>query len=526
MKRIYQLPAALANQIAAGEVIERPASVVKELLENTWDAQASLVTIDIGYGGLNAIKISDNGMGILADDLPLAIAPHATSKIRQLDDLYAIDSMGFRGEALASIASIAKVTISSKPATQAHAMQLRLQDGHIEVHPCARSEGTTVEVLDIFYNAPVRKRFLKSEKLEFQAIETIVKRFALSAQTMEILLKHNDKQILHLPAASNEKAMLARVNKLLGSGFSKEALRLDFEKAGLHLQGWLSGPQDQRSQNDRVWVYINKRMVKDKLIHHAIRQAYEGLLYPGRFPSCLLYLTIDTKEVDVNVHPTKHEVRFQQPRLVHDFLRAALSSALEPYQTAAPVWQASRVTEKTYSAPPLSNSVKDSVPWVTLDAHYALLWLDKVAYVVDVLALRKDYLWHQLNAATAPLAKRRLLLPQRLEQTATLLSLQPWLSQAGLEILCEGGSCLLQSIPQLLPNLDCRKLFAAIEARAPDSYPALLQLLCQSHSFDMAELDVFAKQELENWLRMRLAEGKTAFCRKLAAEDCHNYVYG
>ncbi len=197
--RIQQLPPLVANQIAAGEVIERPASVVKELLENALDAKADAITIEIGYGGLNQIKISDNGVGIIAEDLPLAIAAHATSKIKVLNDLYAIDSMGFRGEALASITSIAKVTISSKPAEQGTAMMLRVQGAQTVISPCARTQGTTIEVTDLFFNAPVRKRFLKSEKLEFQAIETVVKRFALSAPNISLTLKHNGKQVLLLP---------------------------------------------------------------------------------------------------------------------------------------------------------------------------------------------------------------------------------------------------------------------------------------------------------------------------------------
>lgn len=326
--RIHQLPSAIANQIAAGEVIERPASVVKELLENSLDAGASSISIEIGYGGLNQIKISDNGTGIVAEDLPLAIAAHATSKITRLDDLYAIDSMGFRGEALASIASVAKITISSKPAAQEHAMMLRMQGADYSISPCARSNGTSIDVVDIFFNAPVRKRFLKSEKLEFQAIETVVKRFALSAPDVALTLKHNGKEVLTLPPAHGERGQLMRVSKIFGSSFMRDAIYLEAETGNMRLSGWLSGPDFQRSQNDRQWVYINQRMVKDKLINHALKQAYDGLLHPGRFPACLLYFTINTAEVDVNVHPTKHEVRFQQPRLVHDFFTSHMQRAL------------------------------------------------------------------------------------------------------------------------------------------------------------------------------------------------------
>lgn len=326
--RIHQLPPAIANQIAAGEVIERPASVVKELLENSLDAGADVITIEIGYGGLNQIKISDNGSGIVAEDLPLAVAAHATSKITTLDDLYAIDSMGFRGEALASIASVAKVAISSRTAQQDHAMMLQVHNSNVTLSPCARNVGTTIDVVDLFFNAPVRKRFLKNEKLEFQAIEMVIKRFALSAPHIGLILKHNNKLVLSLPAAINEQAKQIRMTKIFGSAFIKDAIYLDVERGAMRLYGWISGPDFQRSQNDRQWVYINKRMVKDKLINHALKQTYDGLLYPGRFPACLLYFTISTAEVDVNVHPTKHEVRFQQPRLVHDFFTSQLTAAL------------------------------------------------------------------------------------------------------------------------------------------------------------------------------------------------------
>ncbi|CEG55837.1 DNA mismatch repair protein MutL [Legionella fallonii LLAP-10] len=327
--RIHQLSSAIANQIAAGEVIERPASVVKELLENSLDAGADAISIEIGYGGLNQIKISDNGHGIIAEDLPLAVAAHATSKITTLDDLYAINSMGFRGEALASIASVAKVTISSKTAHQEHAMMLQVQNGQHVLSPCARTIGTTIDVVDLFFNAPVRKRFLKNEKLEFQAIELVIKRFALSAPHINLIVKHNGKLVLSLPAAIHEQAKRDRMAKIFGSSFIKDAIYLDVERGAMRLYGWISGPNYQRSQNDRQWVYINQRMIKDKLINHALKQTYDGMLYPGRFPACLLYFTINTAEVDVNVHPTKHEVRFQQPRLVHDFFTSQLSAALQ-----------------------------------------------------------------------------------------------------------------------------------------------------------------------------------------------------
>lgn len=388
--RIKSLSSVVANQIAAGEVIENPASVVKELLENALDAGATAITVDIGFGGLNQIKISDNGAGILAEDLPLAIAPHATSKLTQLSDLSTLTSMGFRGEALASIASVSRISISSKPAVQDHAMMLQADSEAVELSPCARSQGTTIDVRDLFYNAPVRRRFLKSERSEYLSIEQVVKRFALSAPEINLVLKHNDKWMLDLPAATHEQSLRVRIQRLLGKSFIEQAIPLDVERAGMHLTGWISGLAYQRSQNDKQWIYLNQRMVKDKLIQHAFKQAYETRLYPGRYPSCLLYLSIPTEDVDVNVHPTKHEVRFQQPRLVHDFIGSQITQALmsvaivtEPYHPSAIFDEHRSDVETVYSdevtlhsSPTSSGLTAGSVeglaqlPYANMDDHW------------------------------------------------------------------------------------------------------------------------------------------------------------
>lgn len=329
--RIQHLSPQVANQIAAGEVIERPASVVKELLENALDAGAKHIHVEIGFGGLNLIRVSDNGIGIVADDLVLAIAPHATSKIKQLDDLSHIDSMGFRGEALASIASISRFTLSSKPSHQDNAMRLQSDEQGCRQSPCARSQGTTIEVLDLFYNTPVRKKFLKGERIEFQAIETVVKRFALGAPQVALSLKHNGKEVFVLPAANDPHNERLRIQKVFGKSFMDEAIEIDTHYGHLHLRGWLSSPVYQRSQRDRQWTYLNRRMIQDKLLYHAIQQAYQTVLHPGRYATCLLYLTLPVDSVDVNVHPTKHEVRFQSPRMVHDFVVSVLTEKLDAY---------------------------------------------------------------------------------------------------------------------------------------------------------------------------------------------------
>lgn len=513
--RIQQLPPAIANQIAAGEVIERPASVVKELLENSLDAGADTIHIEVGFGGLNQIKISDNGMGILAEDLPLAVAAHATSKISSLDDLYAIESMGFRGEALASIASIAKVTISSRPKTQEHAMVLRVQGSESSIAPCARAVGTSIDVSDLFFNAPVRKRFLKNERLEFQAIEQVVKRFALSAPHIALSLHHNNKAIFSLPAAACEQTKQLRMIKILGNSFVKNAVFLDVEHGTMRLYGWISGPAFQRSQNDRQWVYINQRMVKDKLINHALKQVYDGLLHPGRFPGCLLYFTINTAEVDVNVHPTKHEVRFQQPRLVHDFFVAQLTKALNSVWTADPSPSTNSVAstllcepyppfaafereERTAKSPKIE---VESVPlqrleeraWAVLNKRYSIVRIGNLSYLVDVPAVYQQWLYELLSASELPLAARPLLVPVSYPLPAPIkqrcAEFVEALHSFGVELgATHDDNIAIRRVPLNIPYLDLRLFLEHSAALDSFSPPQLLRALCQAQRVELAYL--------------------------------------
>ncbi|QLZ67535.1 DNA mismatch repair protein MutL [Legionella sp. PC1000] len=544
--RIQQLPPLIANQIAAGEVIERPASVVKELLENSFDAGADTITIEIGYGGLNQIKISDNGVGIVAEDLPLAIAAHATSKISTLNDLYAIDSMGFRGEALASIASVAKVTISSKPEQQETAMMLRVQGTERAISPCARTAGTTVDVVDLFFNAPVRKRFLKSEKLEFQAIETVVKRFALSVPGIALTLKHNGRQVLSLPAATNEQTRLTRMTRILGSTFVKESIYLDVEHGAMKLGGWISSPNFQRSQNDRLWVYINQRMVKDRLIHQALKQAYDGLLYPGRFPACVLYLTINPAEVDVNVHPTKHEVRFQQPRLVFDFFTSQLTAALKSKnefneEIAYALFEQPRHEEvqAVYEPyPKLAASSKSlynletELPWIILNSQYILAFIHQQPYVVDVVSLHQYRLQEQIPQLVLPLASRPLLVaipysfPQKLQSSS--LELEQCLQQLGINLEWLGeNEAVIRSMPLCMPHLDLRLFLDSVAACDVVNQNTLLELMNRSQVFDPRLLSLEEKMELnELLLRLYNEENKRpGLFKVLTSEDCKNLLH-
>ena len=330
MKRIEILSPRLANQIAAGEVVERPANVVKELIENSVDAGATRIEVDIEQGGVKLIRIRDNGFGIEKDDLPLSLSRHATSKIKDLDDLEAVQSLGFRGEALASIASVSRLVLSSHEKDHEEAWQVSAEGREMatEVKPCAHPVGTTVEMRDLFFNTPARRKFLRTEKTEFNHLEEVVKRMALSRYDVSFQLRHNQKVIHSLRACTSEFDQEKRVATLLSTTFMQQAVHIDMEAAGLKLWGWVGLPTFSRSQADMQYFFVNGRIVRDKLVAHAIRQAYQDVLYHGRHSAFVLYLEVDPSLVDVNVHPTKHEVRFRDGRLVHDFLFRTLHKTL------------------------------------------------------------------------------------------------------------------------------------------------------------------------------------------------------
>ncbi|HHP0482031.1 TPA: DNA mismatch repair endonuclease MutL [Vibrio campbellii] len=324
------LPARLANQIAAGEVVERPASVVKELVENSLDSGATRIDIDIEKGGAKLIRVRDNGKGIVKDELGLALSRHATSKIHTLDDLEAIMSLGFRGEALASISSVSRLTMTSRPAAQEQAWSAYSEgrDMKVKLQPTAHPIGTSVEVLDLFFNTPARRKFLRTEKTEFAHIDELLKRIALSRFDVTINVRHNGKVIRQYRAAKNQLQTEKRIAAVCGNAFVRNMLRIELEHQGLKLHGWITTPEGARQQSDLQYCYVNGRMMRDKLINHAIRQSYETSLKPDQFAAYVLFIELDPHQVDVNVHPAKHEVRFHQARLVHDFIYQALADAL------------------------------------------------------------------------------------------------------------------------------------------------------------------------------------------------------
>ncbi|MBB5207001.1 DNA mismatch repair endonuclease MutL [Chiayiivirga flava] len=326
---IQTLPDTLIDQIAAGEVVERPASAVKELIENALDAGATRIDVELEEGGMRLIRIRDDGSGIPADELALALSRHATSKIASLDDLEQVTTMGFRGEALPSMASVSHFAIVSRPASQAHAMRIESDGGKLQAaQPAQHPPGTTIEVRDLFYNVPARRRFLKAERTEFGHIEELLRAFALARMDIELRVTHNGKQVRSYRASGSDDERLRRLGEALGADFPAQSLALAHDGAGLRLSGWVGLPTTARSQADQQYFFVNRRLVRDRVVTHAVRQAYADVLYHGRHPAYVLFLDIDPVRVDVNVHPAKTEVRFRDSRLVHDFLFRSLHQAL------------------------------------------------------------------------------------------------------------------------------------------------------------------------------------------------------
>lgn len=427
---IQVLPPQLANQIAAGEVVERPASVVKELIENSLDAGATRIDIDIERGGAKMIRIRDNGCGIKKDELALALARHATSKIACLDDLEAIISLGFRGEALASISSVARLTLTSRTEEQSEAWQAYAEgrDQAVTVKPAAHPVGTTLEVLDLFYNTPARRKFMRTEKTEFNHIDEIVRRIALARFDVSINLNHNGKMVRQYRAVQEGAPRTKRLGAICGTQFLEQALEIEWQHGDLALRGWVAEPSGTTSALAEIqYCYVNGRMMRDRLITHAIRQACEDKLGSEQ-PAFVLYLEIDPHQVDVNVHPAKHEVRFHQSRLVHDFIYQGVLSVLQQQsenqllqeETSAEAtqerWQPeNRVASgrNQFSTPaPASGSARDSTPRASGGAQRQPLWPNAgPGYQKQQGALYREL----LDTPTAPPAANRAEEPSALE---------------------------------------------------------------------------------------------------------------
>jgi DNA mismatch repair protein MutL len=351
---IRQLPPQLINQIAAGEVVERPASVVKELLENSLDAGARQIWIEVEQGGMRRLRIRDDGCGIPPEELGLALSRHATSKISSLDDLEHVASLGFRGEALPSIASVSRLVLSSRAEGAESGWTIRGEgdDSLQEPEPAAHPQGTTLDIRDLFFNVPARRKFLRTERTEFSHIEQLVRRIALSRFQVGIELRHNQKVVLKLPAATDRLEQEKRLARICGDSFIEQSVLIDHAQGGLRIWGWMGLPTFSRSQADMQYFYVNGRMVRDKVITHAVRQAYQDVLFHGRHPAYVLFFELDPALVDVNAHPTKHEVRFRESRGVHDFLYRSLHRAIAGLKPAEQQNEAATTSWSAQGVPP------------------------------------------------------------------------------------------------------------------------------------------------------------------------------
>lgn len=361
--RIHVLDPRLANQIAAGEVVERPSSVTKELIENAIDAGSQRIDVDIEQGGARLIKVRDDGIGIGEQDLPLALARHATSKIGSLEDLEGVSSLGFRGEALASISSVSRLELVSNAEEDPRGGWRVVAQGRgmeASVTPAPHPRGTSVTVRDLFFNTPARRKFLRTEKTEFAHVEEAFRRQALSRYDITWVLRHNQKVVHQLPSGHSAAAQERRIASLLGKNFIEHARYIEREAGGLRLSGWVGLPTHSRSQADQQYFFVNGRVVRDRLVAHAVRQAYRDVLYNGRHPVFVLYLTLDPDVVDVNVHPTKHEVRFRDGRMVHDFLYSSLHHCLAVSRPSEDVEEAVDASGQS-GADPASTEMKGEV---------------------------------------------------------------------------------------------------------------------------------------------------------------------
>lgn len=509
--RIKRLPPQLVSQIAAGEVVERPASVVKELLENSLDAGATRITVEVEQGGVRLIRVRDNGAGIHPDDLALALSRHATSKIVSFDDLQHVASLGFRGEALPSIASVSRLTLTSRVASQETGWRVAGDGGDVisEPAPASHPVGTTVEARDLFFNVPARRKFLRGERTEFGHIEDNLVRLALSRFAVGFGLWHNQRAVLDLEPAASAEARTHRVAELLGHEFAAASVVLDRADAGLKLWGWLGLPAVARAQPDQQYFFVNGRPVRDRTLAHAVRQAFQDVLPQGRHPALVLHLELEPTALDVNVHPAKHEVRFRESALIHAFIRQSVQTALaqaRPGLAPAPAlrpsaspWSAGGFTGRAsggaearqsglplavgqrlaaygelHTSPPAAESAPAAAP---LDAvaeppplGYALAQLHGCyvlaenpagLVVVDMHAAHERILYERLKAALAQggVQSQALLVPvtvtvgprerQWVEEHGALFA------QAGLDVAALGPETVaVRQIPALLAGLD------------------------------------------------------------------------
>jgi len=491
LPRIKELPVSLANQIAAGEVIERPASVIKELVENSIDAHADRIEIDISGGGTRTLRVKDNGCGIHSEDLLLAVRRHATSKLSTQADLECISSLGFRGEALSSIASISDFSITSRTSDDEHGWVLQIEsDGKShDIQPAAHPVGTTLEINNLFRTTPARRKFLRTERTEFLHILDVVKGLAMSHFDISIELNHNGKSVLKCIKVKDD--VQPRIKAVLGNQFYQSARKIDYRKYDMYLWGWLGGENTDRSQSDRQYFYLNRRIIRDQRINHAIRMALENTLPQGRYPSYLLHLQIDPATTDVNVHPTKKEVRFKDPRNVHDFIYTALRSILDTEQSGLPLIDGQYSTVSSGSRPP---GIREAVPqlyqaqsqspltgqqWskqlnednpfglavAIIHERYVIALYKGSLRLIDLRSARSQYVHNKLKLEfdRDDVIKRPLLVPLAItvsEQEVKLLhENHQLLTNSGLEIEQTGPvTVIVRSLPAIIADVEIKPL--------------------------------------------------------------------
>jgi DNA mismatch repair protein MutL len=503
---IQILPARLANQIAAGEVVERPASVVKEIVENSLDSGATSIEIDIEKGGHKRILIRDNGSGIPHEELALALSRHATSKITKLDDLEAICSLGFRGEALASISSVSRLSLSSKPKEQSQAWQAHCEgrDMQVQLNPVAHPDGTSVDVVDLFFNTPARRKFLRTEKTEFTHIDEVVRRIALSRFDVSFSLKHNGKLLRKYPAVKAQSTEQKRLSTICGKEFAEQSIELNSQYQQFELKGWLAQPEQAKNQGDFQYFYVNGRMMRDKLINHAVRQAFEGLIGADLYPAYVLYLTLEPNQVDVNVHPSKHEVRFHQARLVHDFIYRALTDSLNQYFEQGQQQSTSEVNVLPQAQPnhdyiqPLQRPISDSNVDERLPSYSGA---DNKSYGASGALVNKGKAEHLVNSSQvinqSSKSYQQLMTPSqpiKSTQQSTAISGQ-WLQVTDKKILLNIGQSFYLLETKALHLSVMSKLYSDT---IPVSQPLLMPISIKANTDLLARAKALYQPLLEN----------------------------
>ena len=533
LNRIHILSETLANQIAAGEVIERPASVIKELLENSIDAGATDIRIEIEAGGTELIRVLDNGHGIHRDDLTLALQSHATSKIRQQSDLHHITSLGFRGEALSSIASVSRFQLISRLLAAEQAWQISRDPlaGNFDLTPASHPHGTTVVVQDLFHATPARRKFLRSERTEFLHVLEMIRRIALSRYEVGIRLIHNGKQVFH--SRSNNAGHDDLIRTVMGESFKRSARTIDNSSTDMRLWGWLGAENQSRSQTDRQYFYFNGRMIRDKQVNHAIRMAYEGILPTGRFPTYVLFMEADPASADVNVHPTKYEIRFRNARDVHDFIYSSLRNCLTGENrlfSDSSLGNDHNVHSQSRSAPGrmvgdqpqfyrvLSESGQAGgtategsplgQPVAQLFGRFILVQRDSQWLLVDSHQARRHIVNFRMSAVTdaAPERHRPLLVPVVIEvpeAEAELIDIFAGLiDRYGLTLeRYAPDAVIVRNIPALMPEVELQPLVRDVlnglaKARDTDSMPALLVAVFVAHACDGYQADLTVEHML------------------------------